>query len=355
MRFEPDVEVLLDAIAMRRMPRRVPNYEPYYNRKTVSTVLGKPVPPDPPKTKDECRRFLRLIVEYCLAIRSDIIPIELEGPFLPTRRESERTEYERENYLTQRDIPTILHRRDYERYGWPEERGTNLSPRDRMMLETVVDLLPDGMGVMASHNGIFEVMNYLLGYENFCYVLADDPELIDVLAERLGRMNLKTFYEAAQYDFVRILHMGDDIAFRGGTLVAPHLLRKWLFPWLKRYADVAHSARKVFTFHSDGNFKEVAEDMVRAGVDGKQAFEDVSYKVTDFKKDFGDRISALGGIDVDALARLGGRELRLYVRRVLEICVPGGGYAVGSGNCFTTFIPVENYWAMLDEAEAFLR
>ena len=147
--------------------------------------------------------------------------------------------------------------------------------------------------------------------------------------------------------------MGDDIAYRGGTLVSPELLRKWLFPWMKKYTEIAHKNGKVFTYHADGNFKTVAEDIIQAGVDGKQAFEEVSYSVTDFKKDYGDRISVLGGIDVDLMTRLSEKELRRYVRKVLEICAPGGGYTVGSGNTFATYIPIENYMAMLDEAEAF--
>ncbi|MFH1616790.1 MAG: uroporphyrinogen-III decarboxylase-like protein, partial [Planctomycetota bacterium] len=82
-------------------------------------------------------------------------------------------------------------------------------------------------------------------------------------------------------------------------------------------------------------------------------FEEVSYKVTDFKRDYGDRISVLGGIGIDELARLSEEKLRRYVRDVLEVCAPSGGYAIGSGNCFTPYIPIQNYMAMLDEAEAY--
>ena len=264
-----------------------------------------------------------------------------------------RTQIEKDEYLTQRDVPTIVNRDDYRKYPWPDETKMGLSPADRVLLETAAKMVPAGMGILASRCGIYEVMNYLLGYENFCYLLADDPALIDEIAVRIAEINQKVFTEAAEYPFINIFHLGDDFAFRGGTLVAPELLRKWLFPYLKKYTGIAHAAGKVFTLHCDGNFKAVAEDIVEAGVDGKQAFEDVSYKVTDFKREFGDRISVLGGIDVDKLTRLPEEELRKYVREVLEVCAPGGGYAIGSGNTFTPYIPVNNYLAMLDEAGSY--
>ncbi len=354
MTFTPNVEILLDAITRRKIPERIPNYEPYYNEKTVTKVIGKPFPEGPYTTKEACRNMIRLVIEYYLTIRSDIISIMLNGPSLPMKREEERTDKEKRDYLTQRDIPTIFNRADYNNYPWPKEGEMKLSDADRLMLETVREMVPQGMGIMVSRSGIFEMMNYMTGYENFCYLLKDDPGLLDEFANRFGEINLKIFAEVAQYDFVNILHMGDDIAYRGGTLVSPELLRKWLFPWMKKYTGIAHKNGKVFTYHSDGNFKAVAEDIIQSGVDGKQAFEEVSYSVIDFKKDYGDRISVLGGIDVDLMARLSEKELRRYVRKVLEICAPGGGYTVGSGNTFATYIPIENYMAMLDEAEAFM-
>ena len=36
-------------------------------------------------------------------------------------------------------------------------------------------------------------------------------------------------------------------------------------------------------------------------------------------------------------------------RRILEACMPGGGYALGSGNSVANYVKVENFLAMLDE------
>lgn len=65
-------------------------------------------------------------------------------------------------------------------------------------------------------------------------------------------------------------------------------------------------------------------------------------------KKYGDRVAALGGIDMDKLGRMDEKELRKYVRDTLEKCIPGR-YALGSGNTVANYIPLQNYLAMLDE------
>jgi len=43
--------------------------------------------------------------------------------------------------------------------------------------------------------------------------------------------------------------------------------------------------------------------------------------------------------------------VRAEARRLIEVCHPRGRFAVGSGNSIPSYIPVENYLAMLDEAQ----
>jgi len=350
MAFQPDIENLLDVITRRRVPTRIPNFDPYYVPKVVARITGRALPAPPYDTKEKCRECISVLLDYCVAVRLDVISIELSGPAMPMRRHEERTGDERENYLTERDIPTIMDRSDYERYPWPEPSEMCLRDEDRMLIETGIDMIPQGMGILAHRGGIFEVINHLAGYENYCYLLKDDPPLIDEMADRIGRINLRVLEDAAEYDPINVFHMGDDIACRHGLLVQPDLLRRWVFSWIRRYTDVAHRHGKVFTFHSDGDFSAVTGDIIAAGIDGKQAFEDLSYPVTAFKKECGDRIAVLGGIDVDKLVRLPEAELRQHVRQVLAVCTLGGGYAIGSGNCFAPYIPNSQYMAMLDEA-----
>ena len=69
----------------------------------------------------------------------------------------------------------------------------------------------------------------------------------------------------------------------------------------------------------------------------------------EFKRNYGDRVAILGGVDVDKLARLPEPELRAHVRKVIAACSTGGRYALGSGNTVCNYVPIGNYFAMVEE------
>ncbi len=85
-------------------------------------------------------------------------------------------------------------------------------------------------------------------------------------------------------------------------------------------------------------------------IDGKHSFEDVVLPVTEAKVQYGDRLTLLGGMDVDLLTRSGEADIRSRTREILNVCLPGGGYFLGLGNWVTEYIPTRNYLVMLDEA-----
>jgi len=71
--------------------------------------------------------------------------------------------------------------------------------------------------------------------------------------------------------------------------------------------------------------------------------------VTEAKMRWGTRVALCGGIDIDMLCRADEETLRKYIRRVLDICAPGGGYLFGSGNSIPNFIPPRAIRIMLEE------
>ncbi len=83
--------------------------------------------------------------------------------------------------------------------------------------------------------------------------------------------------------------------------------------------------------------------------DAIHSFEETSYPIIEYKKHYGKDIALLGGVDVDRLTRFGEPELRMYIRDILNNCMPGGRFELGSRNSITNFIPVKNYIIMLEE------
>jgi len=61
----------------------------------------------------------------------------------------------------------------------------------------------------------------------------------------------------------------------------------------------------------------------------------------------------LGGVDVDLLSRGTEDDVRHRTEQILTACAPGGGYACGSGNSITNYIPTPNYLVMLETIHRF--
>ncbi len=62
--------------------------------------------------------------------------------------------------------------------------------------------------------------------------------------------------------------------------------------------------------------------------------------------------SCFRGNDV-LCGRASEEQIRDRVRKTLDICQPGGGYCLGSGNSIANYIPVDNYLIMMDEGRRY--
>ena len=47
---------------------------------------------------------------------------------------------------------------------------------------------------------------------------------------------------------------------------------------------------------------------------------------------YGDRITFLGGFDIDKICRMSEKEVCDHTRFMIEKCAPGGGWVFGTGN-----------------------
>jgi uroporphyrinogen decarboxylase len=134
-------------------------------------------------------------------------------------------------------------------------------------------------------------------------------------------------------------------------MIAPEHLREYVFPYHKRMAEIAHAHDKVYILHNCGNLETIMDDLIDdVGIDAKHSFEDVIMPIEEVKARYGSRIGIVGGMDIDFMARASEEQVRARVREVLDACMPGGGFVLGTGNSVTNYIPVENFLAMVDEA-----
>jgi len=236
---------------------------------------------------------------------------------------------------------------EFEEYPWP-----SVEEMDFSSFEYIDSHLPEGMGLITCHaGGMFEHLSQIMSLEGLCLALYDQPDLVRAVADRAGNLLVAFYKHLLDLEHVVAIFQGDDMGFRTSTLIAPEALRTYVLPWHERFAALAHGHRVPYFLHSCGNVQAIMEDLiVRVGIDGKHSFEDAILPVEVFQARYGDRIAVLGGVDVDILAAGTPELVRQRTRTLVEICGQRGRYAVGSGNSIPSYVPVENYLAMVDEA-----
>ncbi len=209
--------------------------------------------------------------------------------------------------------------------------------------------LPPGMGLILSTDGIFERFTKdIMGYETFCYMLHDQPELVGRMFAKVGELWLALYEQVAALPGVAALWLADDIAYGQGLMFSPDLMRRHLFPWYRRIGEVAARHGQPLLFHSDGDLRPILEDLIACGIKAIQPVEPKAMDIVELKRTYGGRLCLVGNIDLSYTLTLGTPDdVRAEVRERIQAVGPGGGYCVGSSNTVTNYVPLPNFVAML--------
>jgi len=236
---------------------------------------------------------------------------------------------------------------DFERYPWPDPAAPG-ADREFLWYE---QNLPDDMCVVSRGIGHFaEYLAWLMGYENLCFALYDARDLVQAIADRLLELDRVNLARVLEFDRVKAVFASDDMGFKTGLLFSPADMRAFVLPGHKALAEMAHEAGRPYLLHSCGKLADIIDDLIDdVQIDAKHSFEDTIEDVREVKHTYGRRVALLGGIDVDFLCRSDEEAIRRRVRETLDVCQPGGGYCLGTGNSVANYIPLDNYLAMLDE------
>jgi uroporphyrinogen decarboxylase len=350
---QPDVTRFIEVVRGERIPERPPLIELFIDypimREICRRHLGQDlVPPDGTRESEEA--YLKSWVDLHYRLGYDCVVVSDTMQFPTTFRTAQDTAALPGSGIRgwiEEGTGPISSWEDFGKYPWPDA-----DKEDLWRFEYIDSILPEGMGMLLlPGNGFLEiVLHVLLGYENFCYLLYDEPELISAVFQKSGELYYSLYEKLIHLPSVCGFFHGDDMGFKTGTLISAEDLRKDVLPWHQRLAKLAHDNGLVYLLHSCGHIDEIMRDLIDdVKIDGRHSFEDETNSVLDFKHGYGDRIAVLGGIDIDKMCRLPEDELRIHVRQVIDACMPNGRYLLGTGNSVCNYIPVGNYLAMVEE------
>jgi len=241
------------------------------------------------------------------------------------------------------DGSVITDRASFDAYEWPDPLDF-----DYGLLDTAAALMPKGMSaIVCGPGGVLENVIRLVGYENLCFMLADDEPLAADIFEAVGSRMLQYYKRCLNHPCIAAVMSNDDWGFAGGTMLTPDQLRRHVFPWHKQIVALAHASGRYAMLHSCGNYSAIIADIIDdMKFDARHSYEDNTIPVERAYEALQGRIAVLGGLDVDFLVRSSEDDIRHRAQAMLSKAA-AGGYALGSGNSIPEYIPDAHYFAMI--------
>jgi uroporphyrinogen decarboxylase len=211
--------------------------------------------------------------------------------------------------------------------------------------------------------GIFGVVhNMLRGMMNFFYDLAEDVEIAETLLDKVLEIQ-KAYYGVVLDevgDLVDFVETEDDLGMQDRPLISPKVYRDIIKPRHKELIQFikSHGQPDIKVFmHSDGAIYDLIPDFIDIGVDILNPLQ-LGAKGIDLKaikKNYGEKLAFLGGVDVQQPFKGGPDDVRRVVREAIDCLASGGGYILGPTHNYPPDVPVENIVTMFEYAKEYGR
>jgi uroporphyrinogen decarboxylase len=235
-----------------------------------------------------------------------------------------------------------------EAHSWPEADWWDFSGLDAALQQW------EGLAVTASGPSVFQHPSLVRSLDRLLMDFVLDPpaaELVmdrfcDYYAEYLRRLL------AAGRGRIDVVRIADDLATQRGLLVGREMLRRFVYPRLRRLIEITHEGGAAVMFHSCGAVAEIVEDLIELGVDVLDPVQPRAegMEPRGLKERFGGRICLHGSIDTQQTLPSGTVEdVRREVRDRLELFA-GGGLIVAPSHVLQPDVPVENILALYEAA-----
>jgi len=224
----------------------------------------------------------------------------------------------------------------------------------RMLMEQYGDEYGIMAGVACT---LFELAWYLRGMEQVLMDMAVEKDFAHAYLDKL-----MGWIATAGRKFARMgvdtIWIGDDVGMQNRMMIKPEVFREFLKP---RYAKLFAEWKSInpnvkIAFHSDGYVYPILADLVEIGLDILNPIQPKSMDPAQVKKDFGDRLTLWGTIDIQEVMPFGSvADVVNEVKTRLRTAGKGGGLILSPAHNIQPEVPLENIFAFYNAAKEFGR
>jgi len=140
-----------------------------------------------------------------------------------------------------------------------------------------------------------------------------------------------------------------DLGYRHGLFFSPKHYEDQLHSVFKELCRYFHSHDMPVILHSCGKVKDLIPYFIEEGIDCLQPLEvKAGMDLTELKREYGDKISFMGGIDQRLMAFDDPTPIEKEIREKLEVAKEGGGYIYHSDHSVPKNISFQQYVRVID-------
>jgi uroporphyrinogen-III decarboxylase len=197
--------------------------------------------------------------------------------------------------------------------------------------------------------GAYDIMRQLMGDENACVAMSEEPEGVRVILEQIGDMQEACIRKILQATPIDILFVHEDFAGKSGPLIGPNTIRNVFNHYYRRMWELARKGgARLFDIDSDGYVDPVIDALLDCGINCLHPVEPTGgTDIVKLRKKYGSRLTLRGGIDKFALTR-GKAAIDEELDHRLAPCLRGGGTMFGLDHRIPREVPVEAYRYYVD-------
>jgi uroporphyrinogen decarboxylase len=174
-------------------------------------------------------------------------------------------------------------------------------------------------------SGPYWILREWCGFEGLCMMFYDNPALVEEMIDFWRVYVGDLIKKALQYYTPDQIHISEDMAYKGHSMLSPEMTRKFLLPCWKYWGEIIHEAViPLYAVDSDGAIDELIPIWIEAGVNACDPIEVAAGNdIVEFRKRFGKNMAYRGGVDKREMAR-GGQRLEAEIERIMPVIKDGG-------------------------------
>ena len=201
------------------------------------------------------------------------------------------------------------------------------------------------------HGHAFLRLSYLRGYERLLFDMADKDQRLWRLIEMVETFNMGIVQRYLDLGSEMICYP-EDLGMQRGPMLSPEQFRTYIKPIYEHLMAPTHKAGCLVHMHSDGDIRDLVDNLVVSGVDAlnlQDLVNDIDWMASNLKG----RVCIDLDIDRQQITRFGSPEQidNLIREEVEKLASPQGGLMMIYG--LYPGVPLENVKAIMDAMERY--